>query len=113
MTDPHVQDWTHQVIRKPVEKKTKQVVVSSVPTVAKVTYDDDGQQVHTLKIVSREMAQFIVNARVAKGWKQGDLAKNANLDVGTVGEIERGGGVYNPSHVNRLGKALGVSIPRK
>lgn len=112
MTDPHVQDWNPQVIRKPVDKKPTQVF-SHIPSVAKVSYDADGQEVHTLKIVSREMAQFVVNARVAKGWKQGELAKHANLDAKTVAEIERGGGVYNAGHVNKLAKALGINIPRK
>jgi hypothetical protein len=34
------------------------------------------------------------------------------MDVAIIAELERGGGVYNPAHVNKLQNVLGVKIPR-
>jgi hypothetical protein len=34
------------------------------------------------------------------------------MDVAIIGEVERGGGVYNATHINKIQSALGVKIPR-
>jgi ribosome-binding protein aMBF1 (putative translation factor) len=34
------------------------------------------------------------------------------MDVSIISEIERGGCVYNPTHVNKIQSILGVKIPR-
>jgi ribosome-binding protein aMBF1 (putative translation factor) len=114
--DPNVQDWDPLVLRKDTSKdpkSTKKPTISRPASVAKVSHDDDGTEVLTLKTVSREMAQFIINARTTNGLKQVELAKRANLDPKTVADIERGGGIYNPGHINKIAKVLGVNIPRK
>jgi transcriptional regulator with XRE-family HTH domain len=59
------------------------------------------------------MAQFIIKARVEKGLKQIDLAKQAGVDAKTIGEIERGGCIYNAGQINKIARTLGVTIPRK
>ena len=112
--DPNVQDWEPRVLRKTPTKSTKTKASASHPTsAAKVTFDENGNEVFKLKTVSNEMAQFIATARVSKDMKQVDLAKKAGVDSKTVAEIERGGCVYNAGQVNKIAKALGVNIPRK
>lgn len=58
------------------------------------------------------MAKLIVNARLAKQWTQIQLAHNSAVDTKTIGEIERGGCVYNANVFNKLCKTLGVNIER-
>ena len=111
--DPHVQDWTTVVMKKPQKPTSHTQHVQPATMSAKITYDEDGEEVVKLKTVSNEMAQFIIKSRVEKGLKQIDLAKRACLDAKTVAEIERGGGVYNAGNINKIAKALGVNISRK
>ena len=111
--DPTVQDWETRVLRKNVKSTEHKPAVSRPASAAKISYDEEGNEVIKLKTVSHEMAQFITKARNEKGLKQIDLAKQANLDSKTVAEIERGGCVYNATHINKIAKALGVNIPRK
>lgn len=111
--DSNVQDWSQAVIRNPKKQTSSTHHVAKPPSSIKTTIDEDGEEIVKLKVVSNEMAQFIVKARCDKDMKQSDLAKRANLDVKTVNEIERGGCVYNANDVNKIAKALGVKIPRK
>lgn len=111
--DPHIQDFEPRVLKRTAETKESKRTVSRPTTVAKVSYDEDGNEVIKLKIVSREMAQFIVKSRNDKGLKQDELAKQSNLDKKTISDIERGGCVYNAIQINRIADALGVKIPRK
>jgi ribosome-binding protein aMBF1 (putative translation factor) len=111
--DPHVQDFEPRILTRTVETKGSKRTVSRPTSVAKVSYDEDGNEVIKLKIVSREMAQFIIKSRNEKGLKQDELARQSNLDTKTISDIERGGCVYNATQINRIAKVLGVNIPRK
>lgn len=111
--DPHIQDWKPHVLRKNTTKQTeKKPTVTHSASVTKVTYDDDGNEIIKLKTVSLKMAQFIMKARIDKGLKQIDLAKQTSIDVKTIGEIERGGCIYKAEQINKIGRVLGVKIPR-
>jgi ribosome-binding protein aMBF1 (putative translation factor) len=111
--DPNIQDWDHRVLRKPIAPGINAPKIAYTPSTIKTTYDKDNNEVVTLKIVSREMAQFIIKSRVEKKLKQVDLANRKHIDVKTIAEIERGGGIYNPAQVNKIAQILGVTIPRK
>lgn len=113
--DPNVQDWEPRVLRKPVktQAQVQHSHTSNAPSTIKTTYDEEGNEVFKLKTVSNKMAQFIIKARVEKGLKQIDLAKQSNVDAKTISEIERGGGVYDAGQINKIARALGVTIPRK
>lgn len=65
-----------------------------------------------IKKVSKSMAKAIVDARLAKQWTQVQLAHNSAVDTKTIGEIERGGCVYNANVFNKLCKTLGVNVER-
>jgi len=65
-----------------------------------------------IKKVSKSMAKAIVDARLARQWTQVQLAHNSAVDTKTIGEIERGGCVYNANVFNKLCKTLGVNVER-
>lgn len=65
-----------------------------------------------IKKVSKSMAKAIVDARLAKQLTQVQLAHNSAVDTKTIGEIERGGCVYNANVFNKLCKTLGVNVER-
>jgi ribosome-binding protein aMBF1 (putative translation factor) len=114
--DSNIQDWEPRVLRKPTNATATghhKPKVSHIPSSTKTTYDEEGNEIIKLKTVSNDMAQFIVKARLEKGLKQIDLARQANVDAKTMGEIERGGCVYNAGQINKIAKALGITIPRK
>jgi ribosome-binding protein aMBF1 (putative translation factor) len=110
--DPHVQDFVPLVLKKPQEI-TNKTHISRPTSSVKVSYDTEGNEVTTIKTVSRSMAQFVSKSRIEKGMTQSDLGKKSNLDTKTISEIERGGCPYNAGHINKIAKALGVNIPRK
>ena len=41
-----------------------------------------------------------------------ELAQKCSMDAAIISEVERGGGVYNAAHINKIQNALGVKIPR-
>lgn len=65
-----------------------------------------------IKKVSKSMAKAIIDSRLAKQWTQIQLAHNSAVDTKTIGEIERGGCVYNANVFNKLCKTLGVNVER-
>jgi ribosome-binding protein aMBF1 (putative translation factor) len=107
------QDWTPVVLRKdkPVAKPVQYVNKTSVG--GKISVDDDGTETVKIKKISYNTSQFIIKTRTEKNMKQTDLAKLCNLDKQIIANIERGDCVYNPQHVNKIGRVLGVKIPRE
>jgi hypothetical protein len=59
--EPNKQDWNTIVIKKNKNKQDKEqkTIITNNPISAKITIDDEGQEVIKLKNVSHEMAQFI------------------------------------------------------
>jgi ribosome-binding protein aMBF1 (putative translation factor) len=110
--DPNIQDWDNRVIRKTVNP-CHQSHVSRPTSTTKTTYDADGNEIVKLKTVSHEMAQFIIKARTSNNLKQKELATRANIDAKILADIERGGCIYDAGQINKIAKALGVTIPRK
>ena len=105
------QDWKPVILRKrkPTVDKTSIGVPAGKP---KITIDKDGNEIVDIKKVSKATAQFIIQSRNEKNIKQADLAKQCNLDVKIINDIEKGGCVYNFEHINKISKVLGKKIPR-
>lgn len=102
------QDWNYITIKKEnlIQKKTPpQMIASSIKE------NKDGEII-SVKKISKSMAKAVIDARVAKKWSQIDLAHNSSIDVKTIGEIERGGCIYDANIFNKLCKTLGVKIER-
>lgn len=109
---PDCQDWTPVVLKKRVEKPT--VVPSSTSSLAnvglyKAASDDDAKKT---KYVAKATSDAIKTLRCEKKLTQKELAQKCNMDAAIVSEIERGGGVYNAAHINKIQSVLGVKIPR-
>ena len=111
--DSNVQDWQPRILHKSVKNPVHHLHASRPPSNIKTIYNEDGNEIVKLKTVSHEMAQFIIKSRVEKGLKQIDLAKRANIDAKTIGEIERGGCIYVAVDINKIARTLGITIPRQ
>ena len=62
--------------------------------------------------ISLDCARAVQKARLEKEWSQAQLAKAVNEKTGLIVDIESGVASYNADVINRIEKALGVSIPR-
>ena len=112
---PDCQDWTPVVLNKRTAANVpKESAPKSAPSLAnvgvyKAASDED---VKKTKYVSKATSDTIKVARCEKKLTQKELAQKCNLDAAIVNEVERGGGVYNAAHINKIQTVLGVKIPR-
>jgi ribosome-binding protein aMBF1 (putative translation factor) len=110
----NVQDWTPVVFNKrtTVTKPIAPPTASSLENVGvcKAATDDD---VKKTKYVSKATSEAVRAFRCEKKLTQKELAQKCNMDAAIVAEVERGGGVYNAAHINKIQSALGVKIPRQ
>ena len=114
---PDCQDWTTVTFNKrpntanaPMNKPAA-TTTSSLANVGvyKAASDDD---VKKTKYVSKVTSDAVRTARCEKKLTQKELAQKCNMDAAVVNEVERGGGVYNAAHINKIQSVLGVKIPR-
>ena len=110
---PDCQDWTPVTFNKRpnVVAASKPVASSSLENVGvyKAASDDD---VKKTKYVSKATSDAVKTARCEKKLTQKELAQKCSMDAAIINEVERGGGVYNAAHINKIQIALGVKIPR-
>ena len=113
---PDCQDWTPVTFNK----RTTLTNSAAKPTtssssslenvgVYKAASDDD---VKKTKYVSKATSDAVKTARCEKKLTQKELAQKCSMDAAIVSEVERGGGVYNAAHINKIQNVLGVKIPR-
>ena len=112
---PDCQDWTPVVFKKKsnvtTNPKTKTGPESSLENVGvyAAASDDDAKKT---KYVAKSTSDAVRIARCEKKLTQKELAQKCNMDAAIISEIERGGCVYNPTHINKLQSVLGTKIPR-
>ena len=110
---PDCQDWTPVTFNKrtTVVTASKPVATSSLENVGvyKAVSDDD---VKKTKYVSKATSDAVKTARCEKKLTQKELAQKCSMDAAIISEVERGGGVYNAAHINKIQTVLGVKIPR-
>lgn len=129
------QDWHTVTIRKPVTKKSlkeekekllkvpnadrkvvqkKHLNENTHTNVSRSVREENGD-VPKMNYVSHAMSQIIRKTRLEKKYTQEDLAKLCNLDKNIISDIENPikQTVYNAQNVNKIAKALGITIPRK
>lgn len=113
---PDCQDWTPVVLNKrtaaakpPMQKESTTTSSLANVGVYKAASDDD---VKKTKYVSKATSDAVKTARCEKKLTQKELAQKCNMDAAIISEIERGGGVYNAAHINKIQTVLGVKIPR-
>ena len=112
---PDCQDWTPVVMKK---RSTTTTATGSAKQsgsslenvgVYKAASDDDMKKT---KYVSKATSDAVKTARCEKKLTQKELAQKCNMDAAIISEVERGGGVYNAAHINKIQTVLGVKIPR-
>jgi len=115
---PDCQDWTTVTFNKRVGNTNntsstshKPATTSSLANVGiyKAASDDD---IKKTKYVGKATSDAVKTARCEKKLTQKELAQKCNMDAAIINEIERGGGVYNAAHINKIQTVLGVKIPR-
>lgn len=102
------QDWETVVLSKRTKSK------GPAPRAQNRTLTDDFDPENAQKVTTsnRSMGLAIQQGRTAKGLKQADLDSTCNLPRGTTSSYESGKAVYRPADVNKMARALGVTIPR-
>uniref|UniRef100_A0A6C0I613 HTH cro/C1-type domain-containing protein n=1 Tax=viral metagenome TaxID=1070528 RepID=A0A6C0I613_9ZZZZ len=111
---PDCQDWTPVTFNKRATANANATVATSSSSLAnvgvyKAASDDD---VKKTKYVSKATSDAVKTARCEKKLTQKELAQKCSMDAAIINEVERGGGVYNAAHINKIQCALGVKIPR-
>lgn len=110
---PDCQDWTPVSFKKKSAETTPIVkpATSSLENVGvyKAASDDD---VKKTKYVNKATSETIKTIRCEKKLTQKELAQKCSMDAAIISEVERGGGVYNAAHINKIQSVLGVKIPR-
>ena len=104
------QDWKPIILKDKIEVINKEIIAKPKNMQNKIKEDSEGNIL--IKKVSKEMAQQVVQGRIAKKMSQIDLAKDCNIDTKILGEIEKGNCVYNADHFNKICKSLGIKIER-
>jgi ribosome-binding protein aMBF1 (putative translation factor) len=118
---PDCQDWTTVTMSK-TKRQTATAEASTpsqtnsnsasavVAAVTKPVGSQDDQK--KTKYIAKVTSDAVRVSRCEKKLTQKELAQKCNMDVSIISEIERGGCVYNPTHVNKIQSILGVKIPR-
>ncbi len=119
---PDCQDWTTVTMSKTKRQATASADASTpsqsqtnsasavVAAVTKPVGSQDDQK--KTKYIAKVTSDAVRVSRCEKKLTQKELAQKCNMDVSIISEIERGGCVYNPTHVNKIQSILGVKIPR-
>jgi ribosome-binding protein aMBF1 (putative translation factor) len=82
-------------------------------TVSKsITDDFDPETAAIPKTTTHSLSTAMRNARNVKGITQSKLDQALNLPKNTVQNYESGKAVYNPAHINKIARYLGVVLPR-
>jgi ribosome-binding protein aMBF1 (putative translation factor) len=99
------QDWEPVVLTKkrPVTAPPQRPAPKKEPSI-------DEEEGKKLKTVPVHMAQEISKARTSLGLSRVQLAQRINEKPSVVSDIETGGCVYNHVHVNKILKALGLTL---
>ena len=103
------QDWKTLIVKKTKEKpdknkpKIKKVIDPNIKMEKKI---EEGKLEH--KKISNELRVQIQQGRTSKGLTQKQLANSVNLPQSVINEIESGKAIYNPAHVNKIKRVLGI-----
>lgn len=77
---------------------------------AKKLDEDTGSYAHAK--VTPEFKKALMQARMAKGLNQKDLAQKCNLQPKVIQEYESGAAVPDGSVIQKLNRVLGVTLPK-
>jgi len=107
------QDWSPLVLKNPTKKKSTDPPRprnhdSSGVNKKKLDEDED----YKTPTMTRQMGQSLIQGRTAKNLTQTQLAQKCNLSLAVIQEYEKGQGVYNRTHLNKICKVLGINVKK-
>jgi|TARA_B110000879_G_C10906380_1_gene406542 ribosome-binding protein aMBF1 (putative translation factor) len=112
-----MQDWKPVIInggkvknKKTLETKNKQKHTESSKKNKKL---DDANEAKKIEKVPKEIARKIIDARVAKKWKQKELAAKMSIPVKMISDIETCKANYNKKFIQKIARKLGIFLEKK
>ena len=102
------QDWTPITLNKTNGPVIKEIVEKKKPTSNPSVKLDENDEVVSIKKVPKDIAQLIINARVAKKLTRKDLANNLSLQETIIADIETCKAIYDGNLIAKIKKYLGV-----
>lgn len=100
-----VQDWTPVVFKKKnVDQPKKQYVVNPLKKL------DENKESFEHKKIPKKIADAIKTARTDKKMTQDHLAKMINEKPCVVNDVENMRGIYDHTKINKILRALGLSL---
>ena len=109
------QDWNKIIVNKQnknnkssnnLEDPKKKLSESQQKDIKLLKQVDNDELKH--KKVPTEIRKQIQQKRCSLKWTQKDLGQRTNLQVSIINEIETGKAIYNPQHINKIKRALGI-----
>ena len=102
------QDWNQITINKTNGPIVKEIVERKKNTKNTSVKLDENEEVISIKMVPKEIAQLIINARVSKKLTRKELANNLNLQESIITDIETCKAIYDGNLIVKIKKKLGV-----
>lgn len=102
------QDWIPTILNKTIKPMEKEIVERKTQNTNTSIKLNEYDEVIAIKVVPKEIAQLITNARVAKKLTRKVLANNLNLQESVITEIETGKAIYDGNMIAKIKKYLGV-----
>lgn len=109
------QDWNQINIGK----KSNQQTIKQTTTKQPLTYEAahnhrlEQEDPPKLKVVGRQLGNQIQSARMARGLKQCDLARQLCVPVQVIVDYETGKAVYNPNILQKLRSFFKIDLKIK
>lgn len=103
-----MQDWEPVILRKKKNVETEKVLRSTKPITTKKVEKNLEDFRH--KMVPKNISEAISKKRLELHMTQSQLAQKINERPSVVNDIEKGTVVYNHVHVNKILRALGLTL---
>lgn len=106
------QDWNQIVLTNESNKKQKSHEIKNKPNdnlAHAYKLENDSENFKNKRVTSSVRNQ-IIKARASKKMTQKELATRSNLQSTIISDIESGRAIYNPQHIRKIGRVLGINI---
>lgn len=109
------QDWKPVILRGgKLAPKKKQVVQKNkgLEKSSKNKKLDESTEAKKIEYISPKIKQQLINGRVAKKWKQKDIANAMSIPVKRIQEIESGKAINNMAYFQKIARKLGIKLEK-
>ena len=110
------QDWKPVILRGgKMPPKKKNVIAQKNKGLEKSTKNkklDESTEAKKITYITPKIKQQFINGRVAKKWKQKDLANAMSIPVKRIQEIESGKAINNMAYFQKIARKLGIKLEK-